>query len=177
MPLVILLAIALLVMLFAIALMPVVLVQRYRTGTARRLARGWVATVNVLTIAISAALFLVGAAVTSIWAPDAFMYVVIGLGGGCLLGVLGLALSRWEATPHALHYTPNRWLVLAITLVVAWRVVYSFWRGWQSWRLGLDEGTWLVASGVAGSLAAGAVVLGYYLTFWAGVRRRIKHQR
>jgi hypothetical protein len=30
------------------------------------------------------------------------------------------------------------------------------------------------AFGVADSLAAGAVVLGYYLSYWLGVRRRLK---
>jgi hypothetical protein len=32
-------------------------------------------------------------------------------------------------------------------------------------------------SGVAGSMAAGAVVLGYYLVYWFGVRRRFKRIR
>jgi hypothetical protein len=171
-PLLVVLAVALVVMLLAIALMPVALVQRYRTGTARRLARRWLATVNMVGFAVSAALFLAGAAVTSIWVAGAFGYALLGLGAGCVLGVFGLALSRWESTPQGLHYTPNRWLVLAITLVVTARVLYGFWRGWESWRLGLNEGSWVVASGVAGSLAAGAVVLGYYLMFWAGVRWR-----
>jgi hypothetical protein len=171
-PIVLALAILLIVMLVAVALMPVALVQRYRTGKARRLARGWVATLNLLAFGFSAALFLAGAALTSLWVPGAFTYGIAGFAGGCLLGVLGLALSRWEATPGGLHYTPNRWLVLGITLVVTARVVYGFWRGWQSWQLGLQGSSWVVAAGVAGSLAAGAVVLGYYLTFWAGVRRR-----
>jgi hypothetical protein len=73
-----------------------------------------------------------------------------------------------------LHYTPNRWLVLAITLVVTARVLYGFWRAWESWRAGLSEGSWFVAAGVAGSMAAGAVVLGYYLVYWIGVRRRLR---
>jgi hypothetical protein len=34
--------------------------------------------------------------------------------------------------------------------------------------------SWLTASGAAGSLGAGALVLGYYLTFWVGVRRRLR---
>ena len=172
MPLIAALAIALGVVLVAIALMPVALVMRYRTGTARRLARGWVAAINVVGVAFSAALFLLGAAVTSIWVPGAFGYAVMGLCAGCVLGLAGLQLSRWETTPQGLHYTPNRWLVLVITLVVTARVAYGLWRGWQSWRLGLEGGSWLVSSGVAGSLAAGALVLGYYLIFWAGVRRK-----
>ena len=53
--------------------------------------------------------------------------------GGCLLGLLGLALTRWEHTPRALHYTPNRWLILIITLVVSARLLYGIWRIWHGW--------------------------------------------
>jgi hypothetical protein len=162
------------VMLASIALMPVTLVQRYRVGTARRLARGWVATVNLLALVLSSCLFLAGAAITTIWVPDAFTYSLLGMAGGCVLGLLGLALTRWEIAPGSLHYSPNRWLVLTITLTVTGRLIYGFWRSYEAWRSGLSGGSWLVASGVAGSLAAGALVLGYYLTYWAGVRWRVK---
>ncbi|MFI5006883.1 MAG: DUF1453 domain-containing protein [Solirubrobacterales bacterium] len=173
MPLVVV-AVALFVLLALIALMPLSILLRYRAGTARRLARGWVATLNVLGIATSAALFLAVAAVTSLWVPKAFTYSLAGLGGGCVLGLVGLLASRWEATPQSLHYTPNRWLVLAITLVVTSRMIYGFWRGWHTWRSTPDDTSLLVAFGAAGSLAAGAVVLGYYLTYWTGVWRRLK---
>jgi hypothetical protein len=170
------LALVIVVVLAAVMLMPLALVQRYRTGTARRLARGWVATINVVGIGLSTATFLAGAAVTSIWVPETLTHTLAGLAAGCLLGLAGLAATRWEATPRALYYTPNRLLVLGVTLVVAARVSYGFWRAWHSWRLGLEEGAWLVASGAAGSLAAGALVLGYYFTFWTGVRRKIVRQ-
>lgn len=172
-----LLLLLLLVVLAVIALIPISIVQRYRVGTSRRLARGWVATLNLVTLAFSTVLVLVGAAVTSMWVPDAFTYTLMGVGGGTVLGLLGLVLSRWEATPRALHYTPNRLLVLTITVVVTARLLYGFWRGWHTWQSGLDGGSWLAVSGAAGSMAAGAVVLGYYLTYWAGVRRRIVRWR
>src|SRR5918995_4960458 len=121
MPLLVALAGVALFMVLVVALMPLSLVLRYRAGTARRLARGWVATINVLAVALSAALFLVVAAVTSAWVPGAFTHALAGLAGGCLLGLFGLWLSRWEAAPRSLHYTPNRWLVLTITLVVTSR--------------------------------------------------------
>jgi hypothetical protein len=170
-------AVLLLVVLAAFALMPLSLVLRYRAGTARRLARGWVAAINALGLTLSAALFLAAAAVTGVWVPQAFIHGLAGLTGGCLLGVLGLWLTRWEVTPRSLHYTPNRWLVLAITLVVTSRLVYGFWRGWQTWRSMRGDTSWLAASGAAGALAAGAIVLGYYLTFWVGVWRRLKRHR
>ena len=176
MPLVVL-AVALVVVLTLIALIPLSIVLRYRAGTARRLARGWLATTNLLGIASSAVLLLMVAAVMSAWVPNAFTYTLIGLAGGCLLGLLGLSLSRWERTPQSLHYTPSRWLVLAITLVVTSRMIYGFWRSWHAWRSTADDASWLASSGAAGSLAAGAVVLGYYLMYWTGVWRRLKQHK
>ena len=174
MPLLAILAITLIVILAAIVLTPLAIVQRYRLGTARRRARSWVASINAAGLALSAVLFLAGAAVTSLWIPSALSYSVAGFAAGCLLGVLGLAVTRWELTPAALHYTPNRWLVLAITLIVAARVAFGFWRSWNAWQITTDYASWAAASGAAGSLAAGAVVLGYYLMYWLGIRRRVR---
>jgi hypothetical protein len=169
--------VALLTMLAFIALLPLTLIQRYRAGTSRQLARGWLAAVNLAGLAMSVLLFVIGAAVTSIWVPYAFRYTIAGIAFGCVLGVIGLVLTRWEPSSRSLYYTPNRWLVLAITLVVTTRLLYGFWRGWQSWRSASDGGAWVVASGATGALAAGAVVLGYYLTYWIGVRRQLSRHR
>ena len=128
------LALVLLLPLALVALMPLSLVLRYRASTARRQARGWVAAINVVAIGVSAALFLTVAAATSFWVPRAFTSALLGLAGGSALGLLGLVLSRWEATPGTLHYTPSRWLVLAIMLVVAARIVYGLWRAWHAWH-------------------------------------------
>lgn len=168
-----LLAVPVVVVLAAIALIPLSLVQRYRVGTSRQRARGWLAAVNLVGLALSALIFLAGAAFTSLWVPNAFTYTVAGLAAGGALGIVGLWLTRWEPARDALYYTPNRRLVLAITLVVTARVLYGFWRAWESWRAGLESGSWFVAAGVAGSMAAGAVVLGYYVVYWIGVRRRL----
>ena len=177
MPLVILLVAPLVALVLAIVLMPLGLVQRYRAGTARRVARRWLATLNVGTLSFSVCLFLGGAAMTSFWVPNALPYALAGFAGGCLLGILGLALTRWEGAPGSLHYTPNRFLALAITLVVTARLAYGVWRLWQGWGLGVDERAWLIESGVPGSLAAGAIVLGYSLAYWIGVSRRARRYR
>ena len=163
----------LLLPLAVIALMPLILVQRYRAGSARRLARPWFASLNVVLMTLSGALFLVTAAVTNIWVPTAFVSAVAGMVLGVALGAVGLMLSRWDETPRALHYTPNRWLVLAITLIVAVRIVYGLWRGWMSLDAVLGYPTFAAAFGVAGSLGAGATVIGYYLAYGIGLRRRI----
>jgi hypothetical protein len=169
-----LLILPVLVVLLLIALIPISLVQRYRMGTSRQRARGWLVAINVTGLSLSAALFLTSAAFTTIWVPGAFTYTAAGLAAGCALGILGLWVTRWEPGLDALHYTPNRLLVLGITLVVTARLLYGFWRAMHTWRAGLEGGSWFAAAGVAGSMAAGAVVLGYYLTYWVGVRRRFR---
>lgn len=168
------LGLVVLVLLIAIALTPLALLQRYRAGTMRRRGRRWIATLNIVTLAISAAMLLSSAAATSLWVPWTLTYTAAGLGSGAILGVVGLALTRWEPGAQAVYYTPNRWLVLGVTLIVAARVLWGFVRGWLTWRAGVEGAPLLVAAGVAGTMAAGAVVVGYYLLFWVGVRSRVK---
>jgi hypothetical protein len=174
MPLVVLLLLIPLAVLAAIALLPLSLVMRYRVGTARGPARGWMIALNLIAIGMSTGLFLLSSAVTSAWIPRAFPYTLLGLAAGALLGLLGLAWTRWEATPSALYYTPSRPLTLAVTLLVTARVLFGFWRSWRAWGAGAEYSSWIAASDVAGSMAAGAVVLGYYLAYWLGVRRRLR---
>jgi hypothetical protein len=161
--------------LVGIAILPLSLIQRYRVGTRRRQARAWFIAVNVVAAAISSALFLIASAMTTAWVPGAFTYTAIGFAVGAALGVVGLALTRWEPDRRVLHFTPNRSLVLVITLLVAARLAYGFWRSWDAWKVGLHS--WTAAFGVASSMGAGAIVLGNYLTYWLGVRRRfIRHR-
>jgi hypothetical protein len=169
-------AVLLLVVVLGVVLIPISLVQRYRVGTSRQRARGWLATMNVVAIGLSTTLFLLGAAVTSFWVPRAFPYALLGLALGTGLGLIGLWITRWERDDE-LHFTPNRWLVLAILAGVTARIGYGFWRAWESWQSGAAGGSWVVRAGAAESLAAGAVVLGYYLIFWFGVRRQLQRHR
>jgi hypothetical protein len=156
-----------------IALTPVMLVQRYRVGTARRQARPWLATFGLVMMAGSTIVFLAGAAATSYWVQDAFPGALAGVGTGAVLGIAGLLLTRWEATPGSLHYTPNRWLVLLVTVIVSARLLYGLYRSTVAARAGL-EGTAVVLSfGIPESLAAGGVVIGYYFAYGAGLRWRI----
>jgi hypothetical protein len=168
------LAFLLLLPLAVIALMPFILLQRYRTGTARRQARSWVATLNMIAMIFSAAFFLTAAAVTTVWVPGAVTAAAAGMAAGIVLGGAGLLLTKWEPTARALHYTPNRWLVLMVTMVVTARVLYGFVRGWMTWQAAAGSGSFIEGFGVAGSLGAGAAVLGYYLAYGIGLRYRIR---
>ncbi|MDQ6809001.1 MAG: DUF1453 domain-containing protein [Verrucomicrobiota bacterium] len=176
MPLVPLLLAVLALLALPVAL-PLLLVQRYRLGKARRLGRRWVAAINLLMMIFSAALFLWVAAFMTFWVPDALRYSALGVIAGCILGLLGLVLTRWEATPRTMHYTPNRWLVLIITFAVALRLLYGFWRAWQAWGVRVPGTSWLASAGVGGSLAVGAMVIGYYVTYSAGVSWRLRRHR
>jgi hypothetical protein len=174
-PLLILPLLILLALIVLVALIPLALVQRYRIGTSRQRARGWLATINSAGIALSGVFLLTSAAVTTWWVPWTLTYTATGLAAGAALGLVGLWLTKWERSTDALYYTPNRLLVLGVLLVVAARLAYGVWNGWQRWRAGMEGESWFVAAGIAGSMAAGAVVIGYYLVYWIGVRRR--HRR
>jgi hypothetical protein len=167
----------LLIPLLVIVLIPVSLMLRIRYGTMRRQARGWMVTANTIAVTFSTAMFLIGALITSRWVPDVLRYSLGGLGLGAVLGLIGFALTRWESSGAVVHYTPNRWLVLTVTMVVAARIFYGIWRVWASWQAGVEEIAAVAASGIAMSIAAGAVVLGYYLIYWTGVSRRLRSLR
>lgn len=171
MPLILLLV---LVPIIVIALTPLMLIQRYRVGSARRLARPWMATLAVVSMAFSAIFLLFSAAVTNIWIPQSFSFAAMGLGLGVVLGLLGLALTKWESMPQSLHYTANRWLVLMITLVVTVRVLFGLYRSILFAEGNLTATSAIAAFGIPQSLAAGAIVIGYYLAYTAGVRWRIR---
>ena len=162
------------IVLAVIALIPFALIQRFRLGTMRRRAIGWMIALNAVGTFVSVLLFLMGAAITTRWIPGTLTYTAGGLAVGCVTGVIGLSLTKWEIAGGRLYFTPNRWLVLGITLVVTMRVFYGFYRSYQAWQATVDQMAWVAASGVATSMSAGAIVLGYYLIYWFGVRRRLR---
>jgi hypothetical protein len=162
------------VLILSVLLLPISIIQRYRVGTRRRQARGWVIALNLVGVGISIALFLFSSALMSAWLPGAFSYAGLGLMGGSVLGLLGLFMTRWETSAGGLHYTPPWPLVLAITLIISSRVLFGLWRGWHTWGTAPDATSWLQQSGATGSLAAGAAVLGYYFSYWYGVRWRAR---
>ncbi|MDY7092392.1 MAG: hypothetical protein SX243_05385 [Acidobacteriota bacterium] len=179
---VVLIPFALIALFFAILaliaiLFPLGIFNRYRVATSRRKARGCLALANSFAFALSASTLLATAAVTSVWEPRALPYVGGGFVMGGLLGWLSLAISRWEETADGLYVTARRWLVLTLILVVVGRFGYGIWRAWNALVVRPEDESWLVAAGIAGSLAAGALIIGYSLVYWLGVRRRVRRYR
>jgi hypothetical protein len=150
------------------------LALRYRAGTARRQARRWVASLNVWMTSFSAVFFLSFTLLLSFWVDSAFRFTLIGLGCGGILGLIGLAMTRWESQPDGFFYTPSRWLALLITLAIAARFVYGWWRATHSGSNAPADQHWLItASGTQLSVAVAAGLIGYYLVYSVGVRLRI----
>jgi hypothetical protein len=169
----------LLFVLFALAgVILLSLALRYRAGTARRQARVWVASMNVWMTSFSAVFFLSFTLLLSFWVGSAFRFALIGIAVGGLLGLLGLALTRWESHPEGLFYTPSRWLALIVVFAIAARVVYSWWRATHTGSSPGDQHWLITASGTQFSLAVAAGLIGYYLIYSIGVRLRLtRHEQ
>ena len=150
------------------------LALRYRAGTARRQGRRWVASLNVWMTSFSAVFFLSFTLLLSFWVGSAFRFTVIGMGGGAILGLLGLALTRWESRPEGLFYTPSRWLAFIIVFAITARIVYGWWRATHPGSNAPGDQHWFItASGMQLSLAIAAGLIGYYLVHSIGVRLRL----
>jgi hypothetical protein len=151
------------------------LALRYRAGTARRQARGWVASLNMWLTSLSAILFLSFTLVISFWLETAFRFALIGMGSGGIFGLLGLAITRWERRSEGLFYTPSRWLALLVTLTIAGRFVYGWWHATHRGSSAPTDQHWLMAaSGTEVSLAVAAGLIGYYLVYSIGVRLQME---
>jgi hypothetical protein len=155
------------------------LALRYRAGTARRQGRRWIASLNVWMTGLSAVFFLSFTFVISFWLGTAFRFALIGMAFGGIVGLLGLALTRWESQPEGLFYTPSRWLAILVTLAIAARFVYGWWHATHSGSSAPGDKHWLMtASGTELSLTVAAGLIGYYLVYSIGVRLRVaRHEQ
>ena len=150
------------------------LALRYRAGTARRQGRRWIASLNVWMTSLSAVFFLSFSFLISFWLGTAFRFALLGMCFGAILGLLGLAITRWESQPEGLFYTPSRWLALLVTLAIAARFVYGWWHATHSGSSAPSDQRWLMtASGTELSLAVAAGSIAYYLVYSIGVRLRV----
>src|SRR5205814_10353476 len=109
---------------------------------------------NLWATSFSAALFLCFTFLISFWLGPTLQFALTGMAVGAVLGLLGLMLTRWESQPEGLFYTPSRWLALLVTLAIAARFVYGWWRATHSGGSASDDQHWLLtASGTQLSLA------------------------
>ncbi|UYC11622.1 hypothetical protein [Xanthomonas sp. CFBP 8445] len=154
-------------------LLPLSLLQRFRVGTARRQARAWLVAVQLWSALLSSVVLLVFALIAGHWWAGAATHALVGWGIGVLLGALGSVATRFEPLPHGLHYTPNLWLALGMTALVAIRIGAGVWQGWRSL---VDGAAWPTEGWMshASLLAAAALLLGYACAYAWLLRRRLR---
>jgi hypothetical protein len=172
-PVVLLLAVVVMgVALLALLLLPFSLWARYRSGRARRRAQGWVVRGNAWLFLLSVPLFLAPAWLASHWWPQAGRDALLGLLAGIALGAIGLLLTRFEHDADGFHFTPNRWVVLALILIIAARIAAGLWLALAP-VFGHDGeivGGWLRGGGL---LAIAGLLLGYHGSYAWGLRARL----
>jgi small-conductance mechanosensitive channel len=167
--------IALAVFTLWVVLLPFSLWARYAHGRARRRAVGWIVRSNAWLLAVSVPVFLASAWMAGRWVDDALRDGTIGLALGIVIGIVSSWSTRFEPRPAGLYYTPNRWLILGLTILVALRLLAG-WLG--AWRSVSGEGlpasaAWMETGGVAG---IGGVLIGYALAYAWGLRARLKKE-
>ncbi|WP_368564052.1 DUF1453 domain-containing protein [Pseudoxanthomonas sp. UTMC 1351] len=155
-----------------LVLLPLSLWQRYRYGKARRMARPWLVTFNAWGLLLSVIVFFVISAISEVWWPASLSYAAAGAGIGVIVGGLGLAITRFDITPQGLFYRPNPWLTLALTLLIAGRIVMGFVQVYRQWPGGEAE-RFLAALDHASLLSVAGLLLGYYLAYAWGLRWRL----
>jgi hypothetical protein len=155
-----------------VLLLPLSIFQRYRFGKARRRVQPWFVRVNAWLLAVSAAAFILFSWVASNWIAGALLDAVAGLAVGGLIGAVGLAVDRFEWTSQGMFRTPNRWLVLALALLVAGRIVLGFWLAWSDGPA-TGVAAWATRGGLIG---IGGLLLGYALATAWGLRHRISRR-
>ncbi len=157
-----------------VTLLPLSLWARYRNGRARRRAQGWIVRGNSWLMAASLPVFVFSSWVTTRWMPHALRDASIGLLVGALLGILSLWMTRFERHGNTLWYTPNRWLMLSLTIVVAMRLLAGLWVGWRhlASHAPNEMAAWLDAGAWA---AIGGLFLGYGVAYLWGLRARLPH--
>src|SRR5215472_9095271 len=99
-----------------------------------------------------------------------------GLACGAALGYLGLRHTRFEVTPQGRFYTPHTYIGLAVTLLFLGRLAYRF-----LYLSNAANGLFAPDPSAAAAyqrspltVAIFAVLIGYYLLFYAGILLRTR---
>ena len=115
-------------------------------------------------------------AATSVMRGPAMLEALVGgLACGAALAYLGLRHTRFEVTPEGRFYTPHTYIGLAVTLLFLGRLAYRFLylSNGANGMLGTDPNA---AAAYRSPLTVGifAVLIGYYVLFYAGVLMRTR---
>ena len=117
------------------------------------------------------ALFLWAAATHSVPSLEA---AAGGLIAGFLLGVVGLRLTQFHSDEKGLHYTPNPYIGIGVTMLLVARFVYRMFVLYSTPQLAPQPGGDPFAQLTQSPLTLSMITLtvGYYLMYTAGVLYR-----
>jgi hypothetical protein len=141
------------------------LYSRVRRMVGRQKFSGRRPRVTVVLFPVLLAMLLIA----SLAHPVNLVALVAGAGLGAALGVYGLRLTKFEATPLGLFYTPSAHLGIALSLLFIGRIAY---RIVQFTMAGDGSASW--SSGFARSpltLVIFGTLAGYYVSYAIGLLR------
>lgn len=99
-----------------------------------------------------------------------------GLACGAVLAYLGLRHTKFEVTPEGRFYTPHTYIGLAVTVLFLGRLLYRFFYLSNGANAASDPNQNLAMAYQRNPLTLGifAVLVGYYVLFYAGVLVRTR---
>lgn len=100
--------------------------------------------------------------------PLALAALLGALAAGAALSIYALKLTRYEVTPEGLYYTPNSHIGIALSLLLAARVVYRFASGSA---MGAPGGDPAQSALTPLTLLSIGPFLGYYAGYFIGLLR------
>lgn len=101
--------------------------------------------------------------------------LIAGLAGGAVLAYFGLRHTRFEVTPEGRFYTPHTYIGLAVTLLFLGRLAYRFlYFGSANTMFAGDPNAAVAYQRSPLTLGILAVLIGYYLLYYAGVLLRTR---
>lgn len=154
-------------------LVPLAARQAYRVGAARNPEGSWAATALVASFVVAAAALAGAGAELGRLAAKAQPAVMGALVIGVLVGLLAYTLSAWQNHRGVVYFHPNQRVTLVIASLTLLRVGYGLWRLYSAPGVPAVDRRWMTSVGIAGTLAAAALLTGYGLGFWGAVRVRI----
>jgi len=149
------------------------IVRRVRRTFGRQpvqLGRIWV-RIGLLTLAAG---LLVATSVPR--GAETLEALIAGLACGAVLAYFGLRHTRFEVTPQGRFYTPHTYIGLAVTLLFLGRLAYRFlyFGTGANAMFGSDPSAAVAYQRSPLTLGIFAVLVGYYVLFYAGVLLRTR---
>ncbi|MDQ2972122.1 MAG: DUF1453 domain-containing protein [Rhodanobacteraceae bacterium] len=153
----------------AIALIALMMSRRARRNFGRQPVQPKRMTTRIVILAIVGALTVI----VSLADMRTLTADLGGLVAGVALGWWGLRLTRFEREPDGVHYIPHSWFGIAITALLAARIVYRFvvvMPGMQAAGQTMGPTSPFAAYQKSPlTLALFGLLVGYYICYYAGV--------